>query len=305
VKTLLASAAVLALSMTAAHAEKLLFQDRNSIQDWWYSDENPDGSLTLSTRSNDPSVMPFYLICKGRPVQYGILFQPPVQPVKSVYLYRVFNLSSDYNRASDISAPAGKNGAQPVNVSGDAIAWLLYGRDSFKINYQLPDGDLGDGHYYIRPPLNAARLFATRCVNLGVEHNPPPPLLSDGSSPLQPQSQSTAPSQSALRAACEADWRDCKNGLNDLLFNKKGHAIRAACMEASIKTLDRNWPHPRVSFQQGADYFDARSASDEMGFLKSGIVEIQDYHWKILCSYNLNTDQVTVKWDAAYYGGRR
>jgi hypothetical protein len=88
VKTLLASAAVLALSMTAAHAEKLLFQDRNSIQDWWYSDENPDGSLTLSTRSNDPSVMPFYLICKGRPVQYSILFQPPVPPVKSVYLYR-------------------------------------------------------------------------------------------------------------------------------------------------------------------------------------------------------------------------
>jgi hypothetical protein len=251
--------------------------------------------------------MPFYLICKGRPAQYSILFQPPVPPVTNstgapAYRYRVFSVFGDFNRAPEISAPTGKSGAKPVNVSGDAIASLLYSRDSFKINYQLPDGSLGKGHYYIPPPPNAARLFATRCVNLGVEHKPPPPLMNNGLPQSQPQSQAPAASPPS-RSACEADWHACtENGLNDLLFNKKGRAIRAACVDASIKTLDRNWPHPRgLSFQQGADYFDART--DEMGFLKSGIVEIEDYNWHILCSYNLNTDQVTVKWDPAYYVG--
>lgn len=262
-KQLTIAAAMLAVLMSNANAETLLFQDRNSIQDWWYSDENSDGSLTLSTRSNDPSVMPFYLICKGRPTQYSILFQPPVPPVTSStgaseYHYRVFSLNfGDYNRAPEISAPIGKSGAQPVNISGDAMASLLYSRDSFKINYRLPDGSLGDGHYYIPPPPNAARLFAARCVNLGVERNPPPPLMNNGLPPPQPQPQPSRPSRSASRSACEADWHDCtEGGLNDLLFNKKGRAIRAACMEASIKTLDRKWPHPHgLSFQQGADYF--------------------------------------------------
>ena len=276
---------------TAARAERLLFQDRNSIQDWWFSDENSDGSLTLSTKSNDPSTMPFYLICKGRPAQYSILFQPPVPPVTNatgapVYRYRVFSLFGDFNRAPEISTPAGKNGAaEPVKVSGDAIASLLYGRDLFKINYRLSDGSVGKGHYYLPPPPNAAHLFATRCVNLGIEHNPPPPLMNNGLPQSPPQSQASA-AESASRNDCEADWHACnKNGLNDLLFNKKGRAIRAACVDASIKTLDRS-----LSFQQGADYFDTRT--DEMGFLKSGIVEIEDYSLHILCSYNLNTDQV-------------
>ena len=291
--------ALAAAMTTAAHAEKLLFQDRNSIQDWWYSDENSDGSLTLSTKSNDPTSMPFYLICKGRPAQYSVLFQPPVPPVANstgtpMYHFRVFGVSGDFNRAPDISAPAGKSGAEPVPVSGDAMAALLYRQDPFKINYQMPDGSLGKGHYYIPPPPNAAHLFATRCVNLGVEHNPPAPLMNNGLPQSQPQTPTAAaPSPNA----CEDDWHACtKNGLSDLLFNKKGRAIRAACVDASIKTLDG-----KLSFQQGADYFDTRS--DAMGFLKTGIVEIEDYSLHILCSYNLNTDQATVKWDPAY--GRR
>jgi hypothetical protein len=276
---------VLALTFTTAHAEKLLFQDRNAIQDWWFSDENADGSLTLSTKSNDPSVMPFYLICKGRPAQYSILFQPAVSPVNSVYHYRVFDLlRGNFNRSPDIITPANKNGdAEPVNISGDAAAWFLYSPNPFKINYQLADGSLGNGHYYVPPPPNAARLFATRCVNLGIERQAPPSLTNNGlpESRLSPKPQAADNS----KAECEADWHACtKNGLNDLLFNKKGRAIRAACVKEA-----------KIPVQQGADYFDMRDGAAEFEFLKTGIVEVKDYSWQLSCSYNLNTNQVSVK----------
>ena len=92
------------------------------------------------------------------------------------------------------------------------------------------------------------------------------------------------------RAACGIDWHDCTNGLGDLLFTEKGRAIRAACINASINTFDILG----LTFGKG-DYFDMRSADKEYSFLATGLVEIKDYSWGILCSYNLNTDQVIVK----------
>jgi hypothetical protein len=75
-----------------ARAETLLFSDRNAIEDWWYTDENADGSLTLATKSNDPGQVPLYLICKNN--SYSILFQQPVPPTKDssgrpVYQYQI------------------------------------------------------------------------------------------------------------------------------------------------------------------------------------------------------------------------
>jgi hypothetical protein len=181
-KTIFAIGAVLAFTTAApVNAETLLFSDPNAIQDWWYTDETADGSLMLSTKSNDPSELPFYLICKDR--KYSILFQPPVPPVQGssgalVYRYWIDSVWGNPNRQPHdvISASVHENHADRIQVSGDALAPLLHG-EPFLIHYESSNGK-GKGYdspHYIPPPLSAARLFSNRCVNQGYQHEPPPP----------------------------------------------------------------------------------------------------------------------------------
>jgi hypothetical protein len=133
-------------------------------QEWWFTNETPDGSLMLSTQSNDPREVPFYMICKlgdtdegKRHVRYYTLFQPPVPPVKDssgtlVYRFRISKIWDPPDRADVISVPVHDGHADRVEVSGDTIAWLLFheschpvakrncGRE-FVIEYQSPDAD--------------------------------------------------------------------------------------------------------------------------------------------------------------------
>jgi hypothetical protein len=148
-------------AVSQSKPETLRFPDRDGSQDWWYTNETTDGSLMLSTRSNDPSQVPFYMICKlgytdeKRHIQYSILFQPPVPPVKDssgtlVYRYKISHIWDPPNQADEISVPVHDNYADRVEVPGDSIAWLLYGEScaptarrnctgSFIIEYQSPD----------------------------------------------------------------------------------------------------------------------------------------------------------------------
>ena len=158
----------------AVHAEKLLFAGPNAAQDWWYSDDTEDGSLVLSTKSNDGGEVPLYLFCKDH--LYSMLFQPPAPPEKDGsgglrYRY-VFN--GDDPPSLRVTAKVQDNRAERIKVSLSGMDWLLRGRGSIYIEYTSADGKR-NGNWYIRPPLNAYSLFANRCARQDFDDEPPPP----------------------------------------------------------------------------------------------------------------------------------
>jgi hypothetical protein len=152
------AASFVAVSM--AHAETLLFPDAHAIEDWWYTDETKDGSLMLSTKSNDPGHVPFYLLCKGH--SYSMLFQPPAPPEKDssgqlIYRYtiRVDDYPNSAMRWPTFSANDHQGHADPVQLTGDSIAWLLRARWSIMIDYVSADGNATKEGTYIRLPSGA------------------------------------------------------------------------------------------------------------------------------------------------------
>jgi hypothetical protein len=158
-----------------AHAEKLLFTDANAVQDWWYSDETDDGSLMLSTRSNDPEKVPLYLFCKGH--SYSMLFQPPVPPERDEaggQIYR-YVINGDGPPSVSVAAKVQDGHAEPIKMNGSGLDWLLLGRGSIYIDYISVNGKR-TGNWYVQPPFNAYSLFTNRCANQGFSHEPPPPL---------------------------------------------------------------------------------------------------------------------------------
>src|SRR5215471_8963910 len=146
-------------------------------QDWWFTNQTPDGSLMLSTQSyTGKEAHFFYMICKlgdadegKRHVRYYIQFQPPVPPVKHSdgtlwHRYRISKIWDPPRRAHEISVPVHDNYADRAEVDSGFFPWLLFAKSchavarrncgrEFTIAYQSPDGTLfGDEVTYIPPP---------------------------------------------------------------------------------------------------------------------------------------------------------
>lgn len=172
--------------------------------DWVFTSATPDGSLTLSTKSNDGKRVPFDLICQraetdgGLRVSYSVQFQPPELPAEDPsgsadFRFRVSHVWNPHFGHDFGPVSVQDNRAQRVWVPRTFVNWLLFSQSchpgarrncvgNFQIQTRPADADPAKPQegsttiVYQQPPRSAGHLFSNRCASLGAApHGPATP----------------------------------------------------------------------------------------------------------------------------------